>query len=98
MSLLDRTECEAADELPLRQPAKYQDRRNGERRCGRKLRPKQPLRTRIRGDKCGERRGLRRGEIERPEGFVPSEDHVEKKRRGDPGQCHWREHEHDFTT
>src|SRR5215831_13155946 len=34
IALFDRAERKAADELPLRQPAEYQDRRYGERRCG----------------------------------------------------------------
>src|SRR5215510_7200894 len=94
--LFDCAEREATHKLALAQPPKHQDRRDGERRCGGKLGPEQAFRARVGRDEGGERRRLRRGEVECPEGFVPGEDHVEEDRGGDPGERDRRQYEHDL--
>src|SRR5690606_5741107 len=84
-SLFHRAEGQAADKLLLAEPAHDQDRRDRHGRGGAELGVEKPLGARIAGDEGGERRGLRRRQVQRPEGLVPGEDDVEKERRGDPG-------------
>ena len=59
VALFDGAEGQPAHELPLTEPAKNKDRRDGERRSGGELRPEQALGAGIGGDKDGERRRLR---------------------------------------
>src|SRR5262245_7525315 len=75
---LHSTEGQAADKLALREPAHDEDRRDRQRRRSRKLCPEKTLRAGIGGDEGGQRRCLRRRQIECPERLVPGQDDVEQ--------------------
>src|SRR6218665_3509681 len=94
--LLDGAEGQAADELFLRAPAQYQDRRTGEGGNGGQLGPEEAFGAGERGDQGAERRGLGGGQVEGPEGLVPVEDERQERGGGQASAAHWQEHAVDF--
>src|SRR6516162_6093263 len=81
----DGAEGEAAHELALGEPAQDQDRRDRHGRGRRELGPEQAFRARIGSDEDRERGRVRGRQVQRPEGLVPGQDHIEQHCRGDAG-------------
>ncbi|CEI76402.1 Phenol hydroxylase [Pseudomonas aeruginosa] len=77
-------EGKAAYQLLLADPAEDQDRRAGEGGDGRELGPEQSFGAGIGGDQGGQRGGGRGGQVERPEGLVPTQDQRQQQGRGEP--------------
>ncbi|EGF47225.1 hypothetical protein AAULR_25836, partial [Lacticaseibacillus rhamnosus MTCC 5462] len=67
-------ERQAAHQLLLADPAEDQDGGAGEGGDSRELGPEQAFGAGVGGDQRGQRRGVGRGQVQRPEGFVPAQD------------------------
>src|SRR3989344_3942489 len=83
-SLFYGAEGQPAHQLFLADPAKNQDRRAGQGRHGRQFGPEQAFGTGVGGDQRGQRRGSRRGQVQRPERLVPAQDQRQQHRGRQP--------------
>src|SRR5580704_554705 len=83
------SEGQSLHKLLLGKPAEHHNRSDCQQRSRRKLSEEQTFRTRIGGDKRGQRRRVSTRQVDTPECLVPGKDNQDQRGRGKSRQGHW---------